>query len=170
MNWSVPRETSDLRVFLAREVLAVSLKGGLRRMELLLLSQALDWLLLSRHSTMMGCRGIKSGWYVLSFLGIRCLIKFCSAVCYCIIKRIIIVHSQAEVDFLGNLQHPHLVKLVGYCIEDDQRLLVYEFMPRGSLENHLFRSKYLLIWPPLLVLFRYIFATVIYLSLTPFFG
>ncbi|PWZ30420.1 putative serine/threonine-protein kinase PIX7 [Zea mays] len=26
----------------------------------------------------------------------------------------------AEVDFLGNLQHPHLVKLVGYCIEDDQ--------------------------------------------------
>jgi serine/threonine protein kinase len=50
--------------------------------------------------------------------------------------------SQAEVDFLGNLQHPHLVKLVGYCIEDDQRLLVYEFMPRGSLENHLFRSKY----------------------------
>ncbi|TVU34289.1 hypothetical protein EJB05_16120 [Eragrostis curvula] len=46
----------------------------------------------------------------------------------------------AEVDFLGNLQHPHLVKLVGYCIEDDQRLLAYEFMPRGSLENHLFRT------------------------------
>ncbi|WVZ69915.1 hypothetical protein U9M48_018630 [Paspalum notatum var. saurae] len=47
----------------------------------------------------------------------------------------------AEVDFLGNLQHPHLVKLVGYCIEDDQRLLVYEFMSRGSLENHLFRIE-----------------------------
>ncbi|KAJ0043257.1 hypothetical protein Pint_19301 [Pistacia integerrima] len=46
----------------------------------------------------------------------------------------------AEVNFLGNLLHPNLVKLVGYCIEDDQRLLVYEFMPRGSLENHLFRS------------------------------
>ncbi|WRX21756.1 Serine-threonine/tyrosine-protein kinase [Theobroma cacao] len=45
----------------------------------------------------------------------------------------------AEVDFLGNLLHPNLVKLVGYCIEDDHRLLVYEFMPRGSLENHLFR-------------------------------
>ncbi|KAJ4839303.1 putative serine/threonine-protein kinase pix7 [Turnera subulata] len=46
----------------------------------------------------------------------------------------------AEVNFLGNLLHPNLVKLVGYCMEDDQRLLVYEFMPRGSLENHLFRK------------------------------
>jgi serine/threonine protein kinase len=48
---------------------------------------------------------------------------------------------QAEVNFLGQLHHPNLVKLIGYCIEDDQRLLVYEFMPRGSLENHLFRSE-----------------------------
>jgi hypothetical protein len=47
----------------------------------------------------------------------------------------------AEVNFLGQLHHPNLVKLIGYCCEDDQRLLVYEFMPRGSLENHLFRSK-----------------------------
>jgi len=47
---------------------------------------------------------------------------------------------QAEINFLGNLVHPSLVKLVGYCMEEDQRLLVYEFMPRGSLENHLFRS------------------------------
>lgn len=46
------------------------------------------------------------------------------------------------MNFLGDLIHPNLVKLIGYCIEDDQRLLVYEFMPRGSLENHLFRSKH----------------------------
>ncbi|XP_034920795.1 serine/threonine-protein kinase PBL34 isoform X3 [Populus alba] len=46
----------------------------------------------------------------------------------------------AEVNYLGDLLHPNLVKLIGYCIEDDQRLLVYEFMPRGSLENHLFRT------------------------------
>lgn len=38
--------------------------------------------------------------------------------------------------FLGKLRHPHLVKLIGYCCEDEERLLVYEFMPRGSLENH----------------------------------
>lgn len=45
----------------------------------------------------------------------------------------------AEINYLGQLDHPNLVKLIGYCLEDDHRLLVYEFMPRGSLENHLFR-------------------------------
>ncbi|XP_073270685.1 serine/threonine-protein kinase PBL34-like isoform X3 [Primulina huaijiensis] len=52
----------------------------------------------------------------------------------------------AEVNFLGDLVHPNLVKLIGCCIEDDQRLLVYEFMPRGSLENHLFRRSLPLPW------------------------
>ncbi|KAK8953181.1 hypothetical protein KSP40_PGU010261 [Platanthera guangdongensis] len=46
----------------------------------------------------------------------------------------------AEVNYLGQLYHPNLVKLIGYCLEDEHRLLVYEFMPRGSLENHLFRK------------------------------
>lgn len=48
---------------------------------------------------------------------------------------------QAEINYLGQLRHPNLVKLVGYCLEDDHRLLVYEFMPKGSMENHLFRSE-----------------------------
>uniref|UniRef100_A0A9I9CYH1 non-specific serine/threonine protein kinase n=1 Tax=Cucumis melo TaxID=3656 RepID=A0A9I9CYH1_CUCME len=52
----------------------------------------------------------------------------------------------AEVAFLGQLHHPNLVKLIGYCNEDDQRLLVYEFMSRGSLENHLFRRTIPLPW------------------------
>ncbi|KAD0533629.1 hypothetical protein E3N88_31439 [Mikania micrantha] len=52
----------------------------------------------------------------------------------------------AEVNYLGDLIHPNLVKLIGYCIEDDQRLLAYEFMPRGSLENHLFRRSLPLPW------------------------
>ncbi|PKA61150.1 putative receptor-like protein kinase [Apostasia shenzhenica] len=51
-----------------------------------------------------------------------------------------------EVSFLGEFLHPNLVKLIGYCIEDDQRLLVYEFMPRGSLDNHLFRRSLPLPW------------------------
>ncbi|MCO5583182.1 hypothetical protein L7F22_037090 [Adiantum nelumboides] len=45
----------------------------------------------------------------------------------------------AEVHYLGALHHPNLVKLIGFCAEDCNRLLVYEYMPRGSLENHLFR-------------------------------
>lgn len=52
----------------------------------------------------------------------------------------------AEITFLGQLHHPNLVKLIGFCIEDDQRLLVYEFMQRGSLENHLFRRALPLPW------------------------
>ncbi|KAL6011949.1 hypothetical protein ACLOJK_002415 [Asimina triloba] len=47
---------------------------------------------------------------------------------------------QSEVNFLGRLSHPNLVKLIGYCMEDDQLLLVYEYLSRGSLENHLFRN------------------------------
>ncbi|XVE53825.1 hypothetical protein DITRI_Ditri03aG0033100 [Diplodiscus trichospermus] len=45
----------------------------------------------------------------------------------------------AEIIFLGQLRHPHLVKLIGYCYEEENRLLVYEYMARGSLENQLFR-------------------------------
>ncbi|XP_073129762.1 probable serine/threonine-protein kinase PBL3 [Henckelia pumila] len=45
----------------------------------------------------------------------------------------------SEVNYLGQLRHTNLVKLIGYCSEADKRLLVYEFMPRGSLDNHLFR-------------------------------
>ncbi|GFP92586.1 probable serine/threonine-protein kinase cx32 chloroplastic [Phtheirospermum japonicum] len=45
----------------------------------------------------------------------------------------------SEVNFLGRLSHPNLVKLLGYCWEDKELLLVYEFMQKGSLENHLFR-------------------------------
>ncbi|XP_008448469.2 probable serine/threonine-protein kinase CST isoform X2 [Cucumis melo] len=48
---------------------------------------------------------------------------------------------QAEVNFLGRLSHPNLVKLLGFCWEDEELLLVYEFMPRGSLENHLFGRR-----------------------------
>lgn len=56
-----------------------------------------------------------------------------------------------EVNVLGVVEHPNLVKLVGYCAEDDergiQRLLVYEFMPNGSVHDHLStRSQNPLSW------------------------
>ncbi|KAJ6708618.1 hypothetical protein OIU74_009845 [Salix koriyanagi] len=47
-----------------------------------------------------------------------------------------------EVLMLSLLHHSNLVTLIGYCTSGDQRLLVYEYMPMGSLEDHLFdRSK-----------------------------
>ncbi|XP_019453507.1 PREDICTED: probable serine/threonine-protein kinase PBL19 isoform X1 [Lupinus angustifolius] len=57
-------------------------------------------------------------------------------------------HKQwlAEVQFLGVVEHPNLVKLLGYCAVDGergiQRLLVYEFMSNRSLESHLFNKAY----------------------------
>jgi serine/threonine protein kinase len=49
------------------------------------------------------------------------------------------------------LEHPNLVKLIGYCADDgergNQRLLVYEYMPNRSLEDHLFsRTQTPLSW------------------------
>ncbi|XP_022858422.1 probable serine/threonine-protein kinase PIX13 isoform X2 [Olea europaea var. sylvestris] len=47
---------------------------------------------------------------------------------------------EREVNYLGRLSHPNFVKLLGYCWEDKERLLVYEFMQWGSLANHLYSS------------------------------
>lgn len=53
-----------------------------------------------------------------------------------------------EVNYLGLLHHENLVKLIGYCSESESRLLVYEYMTKGSLENHLFRKGgQLMAWP-----------------------
>ncbi|KAK4281500.1 hypothetical protein QN277_012982 [Acacia crassicarpa] len=56
-----------------------------------------------------------------------------------------------EVNVLGIVEHPNLVKLVGYCADDDergiQRLLIYEYMPNRSVEHHLStRSENPLSW------------------------
>ncbi|XP_054807620.1 probable serine/threonine-protein kinase PBL16 isoform X2 [Prosopis cineraria] len=53
---------------------------------------------------------------------------------------------KAEVIFLGQLSHPNLVQLIGYCCEDEHRVLIYEYMARGSVENNLF-SRVLLPLP-----------------------
>ncbi|KAJ9542014.1 hypothetical protein OSB04_028520 [Centaurea solstitialis] len=54
---------------------------------------------------------------------------------------------QAKVNLLDKFNHPNLVKLLGYCWEDKEFLLVYEYMEKGSLENHLFRiGKKVLPW------------------------
>jgi len=62
----------------------------------------------------------------------------------------------ASVKYIGQLSHPRLVKLIGYCLEDEQPLLVYEYMSRGSLDNHLFRSKPMNFSPMLLKFIAYL--------------
>ncbi|CAN6981294.1 unnamed protein product [Brassica oleracea var. botrytis] len=48
---------------------------------------------------------------------------------------------QTEVLSLGQLDHPNLVKLVGYCADGDQRLLVYDYISGGTLEDNLQEPK-----------------------------
>lgn len=42
-----------------------------------------------------------------------------------------------EVLVLSLLHNPNLVRLIGYCAEGSHRVLVYEYLPNGSLEDHL---------------------------------
>ncbi|KAE8768013.1 putative serine/threonine-protein kinase receptor [Hordeum vulgare] len=54
---------------------------------------------------------------------------------------------RAEVSSIGLIQHVNLVKLIGFCCQGDNRLLVYEHMLNGSLDGHLFKSNaFVLSW------------------------
>ncbi|MBA0785938.1 hypothetical protein Gotri_025509 [Gossypium trilobum] len=52
----------------------------------------------------------------------------------------------SEVKIISRLRHKNLVKLIGWCHEKHELLLVYEFMANGSLDSHLFKGKSLLNW------------------------
>ncbi|XP_042475887.1 serine/threonine-protein kinase-like protein CCR1 [Macadamia integrifolia] len=44
---------------------------------------------------------------------------------------------EAELEILCKIRHPNIVNLLGYCAEMGERLFVYEFMPHGTLHDHL---------------------------------
>ncbi|XP_014495842.1 receptor protein kinase TMK1 [Vigna radiata var. radiata] len=54
---------------------------------------------------------------------------------------------QAEIAVLSKVRHRHLVSLLGYSIEGNERILVYEYMPQGALSKHLFHWKSLELEP-----------------------
>ncbi|XP_051118958.1 proline-rich receptor-like protein kinase PERK8 [Andrographis paniculata] len=55
---------------------------------------------------------------------------------------------RAEVEIISRIHHRHLVSLVGYCISENQRLLVYDYVPNNTLHYHLHdEGKPAMDWP-----------------------
>ncbi|KAG8045735.1 hypothetical protein GUJ93_ZPchr0008g13494 [Zizania palustris] len=48
---------------------------------------------------------------------------------------------RTEVQTVGMIRHTNLVRLLGFCVKGNSRLLVYEYMSNGSLEAHIFSGK-----------------------------
>ncbi|KAK1418457.1 hypothetical protein QVD17_27602 [Tagetes erecta] len=68
------------------------------------------------------------------------------------IKRMDMTSSQgepefkAEIQILSKLRHRHLVSLVGFCNDNTDLIVVYKYMPHGTLEQHLHKAKTPLRW------------------------
>ncbi|KAJ0706053.1 putative protein kinase RLK-Pelle-CrRLK1L-1 family [Helianthus annuus] len=53
---------------------------------------------------------------------------------------------RAEIDMLSKLRHSHLVSLIGYCHENNEKILVYEYMSNGTLYHQLHKADTPLTW------------------------
>jgi serine/threonine protein kinase len=55
----------------------------------------------------------------------------------------------SEVATIGKIHHVNIVRLIGFCSEENSRALIYEFMPHGSLDKYIFSSEKSFSWDKL---------------------
>ncbi|MED6106535.1 hypothetical protein PIB30_005525 [Stylosanthes scabra] len=70
----------------------------------------------------------------------------------------------SEVKIISRLRHRNLVQLIGWCPKRKKLLLVYEYMPNGSLDFHLFKEQNLLKWAVRYNIARGLASALLYLQ------